>query len=93
VKETTLLQELFDAQAERTWTAVAAGFLLHNDRRTAVAKLVNMLQLHIHDGGPIVDQLDVDQRSDYDAIARLLVQAAGTPSLTKDRVEEEALAA
>jgi hypothetical protein len=91
VNETKLPQGLFDPQAERTWTAVAAGFLLNNDRGTALTKLVNILQLHIHDGR--VDQPDVDQPPDYDAIARLLIQAAGTPSLFKQRAQEEALAA
>jgi hypothetical protein len=90
--ETILREELFDVEAERTWRAVAAGFLLNNDRTTALAKLVNMLELHIHDDRRVVDQ-HVDHRTDYDTIARALIQAAGNLSLVKQRTPEQPLAA
>lgn len=78
----TFLKDLFDANAERRWNAVAVGFLLNNDREIAVVKLGDVLQKYIHGGGPTSDllaaELDFDNlsRADFHAIALKLVNEA-----------------
>jgi hypothetical protein len=71
----TTLQHNYSARKPKgrggTWRAVAAGSILDNTRNTAVAKLADLLQRHIHDepvGRSVAE--NVDQLTDYDAIAR-----------------------
>ena len=96
--ETTLLEELFDAESERRWKAVAAGFLLNNDREIAARKIAEALKRYLNAGRPSSDPLIADHKlkcADFYAVALKLIHAAeaADPTFGKPSVAQAQTAA
>jgi hypothetical protein len=95
--ETTVLQELINADADSKWKSVAAGFLLTNDRNVAVGRIANVLQQYIYDQQEPSDPLVADlythalKRVDFYSIALGLIHAAeaADPSLVQPVMQPE----
>lgn len=88
----TTLQERLDTEAERRWKAVAAGFLLNNDREVAVGKITEVLKRYLHEASSS-DRLIGDhkpKRVDFHAIALELIHAAEAvdPTIGKRSIEK-----
>ena len=95
--ETTVLQELVNADADSRWKSVAAQLLSTNDRNVAVGRLANAIQQYIHEQQEPSDRLVADlythalKRVDFYSIALGLIQMAeaADPSLIQPTLQEE----
>jgi hypothetical protein len=82
--ETTVVQQLINAQAESKWNAQVARLLAMDNREMVVGRLPAALQLWIYDPNIPADPLAVDlysyalKRVDFYTIALQLVQATET---------------
>jgi len=80
--ETTVLQAMINADADRMWNPVATKFLSAYERNVAVGKIASAIQWHIYDQERPADSLLADlymhalKRVDFYTIALELVQAA-----------------
>ena len=95
--ETTVIQELINADTDTRWRSVAADFLLTEDRNVAVGQIANVLQQYIYDqqepSDPLVAALYAHalKRVDFYSIALGLIHAAeaADPSLVPPVMESE----
>ena len=82
--ETTVLQELINAEADSKWNALVVSLLSTDCRELVVGKIANALQQSIWNQSVPTDPLVADlythalRRVDFYSIALALVQAAET---------------
>jgi hypothetical protein len=99
--ETTVLQELVNANAVTKWQSIASQFLATNDRNVAVGRIASVLQLHFYEQEKPLHPLVADlyehalKRVDFYSIALGLIQAAeaADPSLIQADIDETLMAA
>jgi hypothetical protein len=97
--ETTVLQELVNAEADRKWNVLVARLLRADQRELVVGRIANAIQRSIYDYATPSDPLVADlytyalKRVDFYTIALELVQAAEAVEPCRVHESERPLAA